>query len=405
MTHHRRRLLFISQTLPYPPDSGVKVRSYHTLRILSRAYDVTALCFFRRMQTGGQQGVERAVEALGEFADVTAFSIPQEWSRWRMIADHTTSLISGRPYTDYVFRDRKLLSRIRELTESVSYSIAHLESQSLGRYAPELRGIPTACVHHNVESQLMERRARIVKKPVLGRYLGHQAKLLHTAESRLCPSVDLNITVSDEDAQALRSIAPSGKFVPLPNGVDTQFFQPSDGPTEGVVLLGGTDWFPNLDGLEYFAKSVLPRLRNRFPRLPVKSVGRASPEEIRRFSDEFDMTLTGYVDDIRPHIQRARVLVVPLRVGGGSRLKILDAWAMGKAVVTTTIGCEGLDAVDGENAMIRDDPQSIAHAIIEVISDPSLRSRLGERARLLAQDQYSWDAIGDRMLEAYSSLV
>ena len=217
--------------------------------------------------------------------------------------------------------------------------------------------------------------------------------------------MDLNVTVSKADADTFRSIAPDARYVAVPNGVDTERFAPVGGSTAGIVLLGGTDWFPNLDGLEYFAEEILPRVRQRHPGTNVTSVGRASGAEIRRFADSYDIELTGYVDDIRPHVQSARCVAVPLRIGGGSRLKILDSWAMGKAVVSTSMGCEGLDARDGENSLVRDDAGAFADAVCGLLEDEGRAARLGAAARQTAVDRYSWSALAPVMLEAYRGLT
>jgi glycosyltransferase involved in cell wall biosynthesis len=400
----RDRLLFVSQTLPFPPDSGVKARAFHTLRILSSAFDITALCFFRRRQTGGPEGVQQALDGLRPYADVTAFPIPQEWSPPRKIRDHVSSLAWSRPYTDYVFRDQNVLKSLRHHVESERHRIVHMESQSLSQYMPDLGDAPSVCVHHNVESQLLRRRARVHRLPASW-YLRHQARLLEASERVRCPGFDLNVTVSEADAEELRAISPDARFVSIPNGVDTDFFAPANRESQGIALLGGTDWFPNLDGLQHFADEVLPHIRLRHPDVRVVSVGRAGEEETRRFRADYGIELTGYVEDIRPWIQAARCVVVPLRVGGGSRLKILDSWSMGRPVVTTSIGCEGLGADDGVNALIRDEPRSFADAVIDVLEKDELCRSLSEQGRATAVASYSWDAIGELMLAEYERLL
>jgi glycosyltransferase involved in cell wall biosynthesis len=400
----RHRLLFASQTLPYPPDSGVKARSFHTLRILSRAFDVTALCFFRRRQTGGPEGVRAALDGLRDLASVTAFPIPQEWSRSRGVRDHLASIFARRPYTDFVFSDRAFRAAFDGHVRQGDFSVVHLESQSLSRYVEGGISLPSVCVHHNVESGLLRRRAEVQRNRATAAYLRYQAGLLQSAERSRTPAFDLNIAVSDHDRDEFSSIAPTARFMTVPNGVDTEFFQPTEGPTDGIALLGGTDWFPNLDGLQYFTEAILPRIRQRLPGVRVVSVGRARAAEIREYR-EHGIELTGYVDDIRPWIQGARCVVVPLRAGGGSRLKILDAWAMGKPVVTTSIGCEGLSAQDGVNVAVRDDPAAFADAVLRILEEPDVERQLASAGRSVAVNSYSWDAIGQRMLTAYEALL
>jgi len=163
-------------------------------------------------------------------------------------------------------------------------------------------------------------------------------------------------------------------------------------------------WFPNEDALAFFAQDILPLIRAADARVKVTWVGRALPREIDMFARR-GIQLTGHVDDIRGYVRGAACYVVPLRVGGGTRLKILDAWAMGKAVVSTSVGCEGLDAVDGQNILIRDDPTAFAAAVTTVLGDPALRASLERNARLTAEQKYSWEVIGATMRRAYAPIV
>ena len=182
-------------------------------------------------------------------------------------------------------------------------------------------------------------------------------------EKRWCPSVSLNVAVSEIDRSLLEIIAPDGQYAVVPNGVDIELFTPSYGGTPGsIVFVGGASWFPNLDAMEYFSTEILPRIRARAPNARVTWIGRSSPEQQRRFASR-GIHVTGYLEDIRPTVSGAACYIVPLRIGGGTRIKILDAWALGKAIVSTSIGCEGLAARDQENILIRDEPDAFASAV------------------------------------------
>jgi glycosyltransferase involved in cell wall biosynthesis len=224
-------------------------------------------------------------------------------------------------------------------------------------------------------------------------------------EELWCPKVLLNVAVSQLDEQELRARIPQGAFTTIPNGVDTDFFQPMPSTDRLIVSAGGMTWFPNRDGLEFFVADILPRIRAQERDCPVRWVGRAGESERAEYRERHDVELTGYVDDIRPYIGAAACFVVPLRVGGGTRLKILDAWAMGKPVVSTSIGCEGLGAVDGDNILIRDDPGEFADAVLSVLRDASLRDRIGRRGRETAEREYSWNSIGGELIRTYRELL
>lgn len=394
----RPRILFLCQTLPYPPDGGVNIRAFHLLRILASRYEVTALCFYREGTRKSPDAIREGISGLSRFAHrVEAFPIPQERSRVRWVWDHLRSVVSGRVYTAFTHDSAPFQRRLNELLESEEFDLAHVDSLDLSWYLPALRDLPVVVDHHNVESQLLHRRAQTESNPLRRHYIGHQSRLMQKEEVTWCPKVALNLAVSEEDGAQLRSQSPSANVIVVPNGVDTDTFVPGSGPEEGIVFVGGHTWFPNRDGMGYFADSILPLIRKELPEITVTWVGRAPPELVEHYREQHGIQLTGYVDDIRPYVQGAACFIVPLRVGGGTRLKILDAWAMGKAVVSTSQGAEGLDARDGWNILIRDDPAEFATAVIESVQDPALRSRLGSAGRDTVLASYSWDIIGDAL--------
>jgi glycosyltransferase involved in cell wall biosynthesis len=227
-------------------------------------------------------------------------------------------------------------------------------------------------------------------------------------ERMWCPRVTLNTAVSWEDRETFERMIPTARFTVVPNGVDADEFRPAaeSNPADGgIVFVGGYSWFPNRDALSHFCEDILPHLRQRGRAVPVSWVGRAPEAVQQEYRELYGVELTGYVEAIQPYVHSAACYVVPLRVGGGTRLKILDAWAMGKAVVSTSAGCEGLEARDGENILIRDDPEEFAAAIQQVLGDGELRARLGRNARRTAEDVYSWDVIGEAMIRDYRGLV
>jgi glycosyltransferase involved in cell wall biosynthesis len=402
----RPRLLFLCQTLPYPPDGGVKIRSYHTLVALSAEYDIDALCFYRWKKGRAHTRVEESLAALRCFATVEAFPIPQEHSRMRLLADHASSVLSGRVYTDFVYRSTAFRTRLRELVSSRRYALVHLDSMDLAGYLPDLQGQVLACAHHNAESALLIDRAQYERSPVRGAYLRFQGGRMRAAEAERCPRFALNVAVSEDDARILAGHSPAARFLVVPNGVDTEYFRPSPGtPTIDIVFVGGTTWFPNKDALHFFAEQVLPLIRAQRPGVSVRWVGRATEDERRFHSERHGITMTGYVEDIRPIVQQAACYVAPLRAGGGTRLKILDAWAMGKALVSTRVGCAGLTARDGENLLIRDDPQGFARGVLDLLNDPGLRERLARGARDTVERTYAWGKVGALLLGAYQSLT
>lgn len=403
----RRFLLFLCHTYPYPPDGGVWIRTYHVARLLAETFDVTMLCFQRAVAPEVGYGAAAPAEQppLESFATVESFPVPQRAHPARMLWDHARSLLTRRVYTEYLHQSTPFRRRLEELLATRRFALVHVDSLDLSGYLPMLRGLPVVCVHHNVESELLARRASGERSAARRAYVAFQARRMAEVEREWSGRVALNITVSARDAEQLSRAAPSGRFTVVPNGVDTGYFTPAGDGTDGVVFCGGTNWFPNRDALDHFCADILPRLADDHSTPRVRWVGAATPSDQAAYRERFGIDLTGYVPDVRPYVHQAGCFIVPLRIGGGSRLKILDAWAMGKAVVSTSLGCEGLEAVHDDNILIADDPAAFAAAVRRVLTDAGLRRRLGERGRETALRRYSWQVIGADMIGLYRSVM
>jgi len=402
----RPKLLFISQALPFPPDGGVKIRTFNILRLLSRTFDVTALCFYRSKAGRFETDVSGAVAGLEPFARVEAFPIPQEHSTLRLVWDHLRSVVMRRTYTVYSYQSEGFERHLMEYLASEQFDLVHADSLDLSYYFPLLGDLPLACTHHDAQSALLRRRAELERSVLKSWYFRLQAHLMRKEEALWCPKVAVNVPVSEVDARILGEIAPGARFLVMPNGVDTNYFSPGPAAeTSGLTFVGGTTWYPNKDALEYFAAEILPRLREKGLTEQVTWVGRATDAEIAHYSREHGIVMTGYVDDVRPLVQSAACYVVPIRMGGGTRVKILDAWAMGVPMVTTSVGCEGLAAADGENALIRDDPESFAAAVIQVVRNRELARAIGAAGRKTAELSYSWDALEPILRDGYLDLT
>ncbi|MEO8881411.1 MAG: glycosyltransferase family 4 protein [Gemmatimonadaceae bacterium] len=396
------KLLFLCQTLPYPPDGGAPIRSFNLLRLLARDFDVTALCFYRVSTTIDIAGSMAALRSIASVVEV--YAIEQEHRKWRLLWDHLRSLLTMRAYTDYAYESaafrRSLLGHLR----TTRFAVVHVDSLDLGGYLSLFEGVPIVLGHHNVESMLLERRAKNESNGIRRGYLRVQSTFLRREERLWASRVAVNLVVSDGDAQNLAALVPGARIAVIPNGVDIETFAPEDSSkSDGIVFVGGMSWFPNADALTFFDEEVLPHIRAVDPLVKVTWIGRATPEAIERFARR-SIHLTGYVDDFREFVHDASCYVVPLRIGGGTRLKILDAWAMGKAIVSTSVGCEGLDAVDGHNILIRDDPKEFAAAVTTVLREPGLRASLASNARVTAVEKYSWEVIGRALRSAYAPI-
>jgi glycosyltransferase involved in cell wall biosynthesis len=331
-----------------------------------------------------------------------------EYSLAHKLRNHAWSVLSGAPYIFYEYGDRRFGQELRRAVAHAQPNMAHLDSLDLYRWIPSLPDIPIACTHHSVESELLRLEADHSPNPVARQYIRHQANLVEKIERKLCAGLGLNVMTSELDGERLRGLAPGAKTTVVPNGVDVDFFRPSvpELVVPGrVAFLGPTFMFPNRDAVDSFLADSWPLVREHFSGSTLHLIGKNSVEEKTRFESHPDVTCNGHVPDVRPHFAEAAVSVVPIRVGGGTRLKILDSWSMGKAVVSTSVGCEGLKTRDGHNILIRDDPKDFAAAVVQVLRDPDLRARLGRAARMTAEEHYSWRAIGQKLVGSYNDLL
>ena len=269
---------------------------------------------------------------------------------------------------------------------------------------------PPLIVFDDINAEyLLQRRAfeADIRQP--SRWMGAlysfiQWRKLQHYQQDVCRRLDRIVVVSEADAKALQGLLPSLPFTVVPNGVDVQYFQPGDPKDESdttLVFTGKMDFRPNVDAALWFAKEVLPLIQVEIPDAMVKVVGRNPHPRLQALQQTPNVMLTGYVDDVRPYIREAAVYVVPLRVGGGTRLKILEAMSMAKAIVSTSLGSEGIEVGHGRELVIADDPASFSRAVIDLMRDGEQRRRLGLAARSLAQSKHDWQRIAPLLERVY----
>jgi len=254
---------------------------------------------------------------------------------------------------------------------------------------------PVVLFEHNVEYAVVERLREFERRRWRRVLLGLEAARMRQYERSVVSKADLTIAVSEADRARLTSLAPRARLRVVPTGVDTTFFHPN-GDEDGsprLVFVGSMDWYPNADAVLYLLDHVLPLIRRAVPHVKVTVVGRNPTANVRARARGAGIDVTGTVDDVRPYIRQASVCVVPLRIGGGTRLKIFEALAMGKPVVSTGIGAEGLPLVPDEHFVLADDPRDFARAVVDLLADGGWRRKLGAAGRCLVQARYSWPAV------------
>lgn len=394
------RVLFVTSRLPWPAREGHQLRSWNLLRAAARVHEVTLLSLQRDEDGDGDDPVLR-----GTVAQMHTVPLPPLGSLRAAPGMLARSLRRRQPLLVGRYVGNDLEAAFRRLvadTELVHFDMLPLAG--LAHLVPP--GIPVVLNEHNVESRLMHSQAAI--EPAWWRRLvkRQQVGAMERFERAACTRADRVLACSTPDAEQLRALAPAARVSVIPNGVDLSFFDVApagDGEDGSLVFVGGMGWLPNRDGMEHFLAEGFPRIRaQRDVRLTV--IGRRDGLEVPAALADA-VHCTGFVDDLRPLVRRASVYVVPLRAGSGTRLKILEAMALGKAIVSTRIGAEGIALRDGEHALLGDTPQEFAAAVVRLLDDPALRRRLGQAARRLVERDYGWDAIGERMLEVYAGAL
>ncbi|MDI9240380.1 glycosyltransferase family 4 protein [Lysobacter sp. LF1] len=394
------RILALTSRLPFPPREGHQLRAWHLLRALASRHEVTLLSFQRRDDLSHEAGPLH--EAMHR---VETFPIDCEHSHAALIGALLRGTLTRTPFLAAKYDSRRLRARLTEL--ACDADLVHFDMLPLMAHADCVpAGVPVTFNAHNVEHALLARRAQIETRPLHRAFLSTQVSRLQAFERQACQRADAVLACSEIDAQALRELAPERPVHVIANGVDLDGNRPAtqSPDPDRLVFVGQMGWFPNRDGVEWFLREVFPRILAQRPRTRFELVGKADGFSVPG-NVAAQVTLAGFVDDLRPHVHEASVYVVPLRAGSGTRLKVLEAMALGKAIVTTQVGSEGIALRHGDSAVFADDAESFAQATLALLDSPERIVRMGEAARRLAQAEYGWDAIGAKLLRCYEPLI
>lgn len=397
-------ILFLSQIVPYPPHGGVLQRGYNLIRELGNETKVHLLAFVHPDVLMGDATIEESRVALRKHcARVEYFELWPKVSKVHKVAALAAAALSPLPFSVLAHRSEAFRRRIEELVATERFDVIHVDTIALAQFLDPRWSTPTVLTHHNIESQLMRRRAEAERGLLARTYLRREARKLLGYENLMAPMFDVNVFVSNTDERTLRERIPELRTAVVPNGVDVEYFRPhQEGGQPTLIYAGGMNMFANRDAVLYFLKSMWPVVKKAVPNVRFFAVGQDPPKELLDIAArDPQVVVTGYVTDVRPFIKDATVYIVPLRVGGGTHLKVLDAMAMGKAMVSTSIGCEGLDVKADVHLLVADEPSTFADKTIHLLRDAESRTRLGRKARELVEQCYSWKKIGRQLVEAY----
>lgn len=384
------RILWLKSELLHPLDKGGKIRTYQMLRHLKREHEVTYLSFAR------PDDPRAAFELSAEYCH-RLVTIPWREPRKfgaRFYYDLTSSLVSPLPYAIRKYGSRAMRSAIESEMRERDYDVVVCDFLVASINLPPSPGCAAVLFQHNVEHMIWRRHFETQKNGLKRAFLKTQWRKMLPYERETCRGFDAVVAVSEVDRERMRTEFGIGQVYDVPTGVDTAYFSPrgaTANPFE-LVFTGSMDWIPNEDAILFFADKILPAISRKIPECTLRVVGRnPSPALLQLGRSNPRINIMGRVDDIREYVSRAAAYVVPIRIGGGTRLKIYEAMAMGKPVVSTSVGAEGLPVRDGEELMIADQPEEFAQTVIRLLCEPALAKSLGESARAVVCEKFGWE--------------
>jgi sugar transferase (PEP-CTERM/EpsH1 system associated) len=380
------KVLLLTQVLPYPPDSGPKVKTWNVLKYLAQRHEVTLVSFVRGDQSGDVRPLKQYCRAV--------HTVPIQRGAARDAWHMARSLLTGQPFL--MVRDDRVAMRrlINQLATQKHFDVAHADQLNMAQYAVRVLGAFKVFDAHNALWLLYKRLWQTMSPGPRKWLLGRDWRLLKEYEGRVCRQFDAVLAVSREDKTALEEAARQKLDIHvIPIAIDTNevtVIEREPDPSH-ILHIGTMYWPPNIDGVLWFAHEVYPLIRQQRPDVCFDIVGARPPQEIVALdSDGTGIHVTGYVADPTPYLQRAALMVVPLRAGGGMRVKILNAMAQGLPIVSTKLGAEGIGVTNGENILMADTPADFAAAVLRLLEDPVQAGHLGAAGRRLIEQTYDY---------------
>ena len=396
------RILWVKMGGLWPATTGGRVRSLNTIAELARHHRVSVIT--THAPGDDPDGLRQRLASCERVVSVP-YNVPKRGSA-AFAAAVAGSWFTHYPVDLWKWRVRALRREARTLLAQGDIDLCVADFLFAAVNVPmarrrDSRRVPVLLFEHNVEYLIWQRLANLERSGWKRALFEMEWRKVRACETEAVRRAALTVAVSDDDRQRLAELSPESRIVSIPTGVDTAYFAPRDGGDRParLVFSGSMDWHPNEDAVCYFVESILPRIRAEFPNVSFTVIGRNPSARVRELASQPGVAVTGTLDDVRPSIAEGSVYVVPLRAGSGTRIKIFEALAMGKAVVSTTVGAEGLALESGRHFLAADTPHDFAHAVIRLLRDPARRHALGCAGRGLVEANYSWATVA-RQFEA-----
>jgi sugar transferase (PEP-CTERM/EpsH1 system associated) len=393
------RILWIKTELLHPVDKGGKIRTYNMLKELKRNHEIVYLTLDDGL--GSQDARELATEYCHELVCIPHRQ--REKFTAGFYAELALNLVSNLPYAISKYKSDEMRRSIERLTKEKQYDVVVCDFLAPAVNVPRTLPCPTVLFQHNVEAMIWKRHSEVQTNQLKHLYLYGQWRKMHAFEDVMCRRFDRVIAVSHEDSEVMQREYNVSAIDDVPTGVDTTFFRPrrtEQRDQYNLVFTGSMDWLPNEDAIRYFTDEIMPLIKQQVPEVTLTVVGRNPyPALLELSRRDPAIIVTGRVEDVRPYMERAAAYVVPLRIGGGTRLKIFEAMAMEKPIVSTTIGAEGLPVQRERELLLADKPAAFAAAVVRVLTDEEFAYHLGRRAAVLVREQFGWPAVAEKFAE------
>jgi polysaccharide biosynthesis protein PslH len=391
------RILMITNTIPYPLLSGGAVRVYNLLKRISHEHQIWLAT---NLETPDQA---EGIAPLKSWCEDVVTGCVRRQSPAAHLPGLARYALAGWPLELKFRHSAELADKITDLTNAIPFDLVQIEESRMALYL-EILPPGTKCLltFYDVAFDQAARMYPLERTRAMRSRMWLYSRMMRRWEPNYAARFARAITVSTRDRDLLRATNPSLKIDVVPNGVDTLAHQPlaAESTAPSLLFVGNMSYLPCVDAALYLIREILPRIRQQVPDVEVWIVGANPTAEIKHLAGD-RVHVTGRVPDIRPYYALSRVCVVPLRAGGGTRLKILEAMALGRAIVSTHIGCEGLDLVDGEHLLVADAPAQFAAHAITLLKDEDRYRIITAHARQAVESCYDWDAIAMQMLHIY----
>jgi polysaccharide biosynthesis protein PslH len=400
--------MWFSHFVPYPPIGGAFQRSYNLLKSTALDNDVYLIALKAKETSHPLEEQEKAAEELGKICrKVFIIKLPSSSHPARLFFTVLKSLLSSHSLALDLYESAEARKLSASLNTEITFDLAYFDAISVAGYHREFTTPVKVLNHHNAESVMLQRRIKREKNLLKKIFFAFEAIKLRRDEIHYCPQFSVNTTVSELDRQFLQNDSPQASFTVIENGVDTDFFYhiPFNSAKRSLIFAGRQDQYANRDGIAWFCAEVWPLIKSRYSDMTLMIVGSGIPESLQKTAAADDrIELLGYVDDVRTCFEKAVICVIPLRDGGGTRLKVLDAMAMGPPIVATTMAIEGLEITPGKEVLTADTPQQFLDHITTILDHKETAISLTTNARTTVEEKYSWHGIGRKLNRVFAQL-